>query len=55
MEVFIYKVNFCCQAKWFTHTHIHTLLISFSTLVYHKILNIVPCAIQENLVVYPFF
>ena len=29
--------------------------IFFSILVYHKVLNIVPCAIQQDLVVYPFY
>ena len=27
----------------------------FSTMAYHRILNIVPCAVQQDLVVYPFF
>ena len=29
-----------------THTHTHMLFILFSIMVYHTILNIVPCAIQ---------
>ena len=28
--------------------------VFFSIMVYHKILNIVPCVIQPDLVVYPF-
>ena len=35
-------------------THIYTFKI-FSIVVYHRILNIVLCAVQSNLVVYPFF
>ena len=38
-------VNFCCSAKWFSYTYICTLFfIFFSIIVYHRILNIVPCA-----------
>ena len=38
-----------------THTHTHTLFFMFFFLMaYHRILNIVLCAIEENLVVYPF-
>ena len=49
-------VNFCWTVKWFRyiykHTHIHrhihiySFLIFFPTIVYHRILNMVPCAIQ---------
>ena len=34
-------VNFYCIAKWFSYTYIF-----FSIMVYHGILNIVPCAVQ---------
>ena len=37
---------------------IHTytfFLILFSTMVYHRVFNIVPCAIQEEFVVYPSY
>ena len=40
---------FCCTAKWFTCIHIYIyrlLLVLFSITVYHKILNIVLCALQ---------
>ena len=34
----------------------HTFFfIFFSIIVYHRILNMVPCAIQEDFVVYPFY
>ena len=37
-----------------THTHTHThSFIFFSIMVYHRTLNIVPCAVQKDLVVYP--
>ena len=48
-------VNFCCTAKWFshthtrTHTHIYIYILFLYTLfhiVYHRILNIVRCAIH---------
>ena len=38
-------VNFYCSAKWFSYTHI-CFFILFSIMVYHRILNIVSCAIQ---------
>ena len=34
--------------------HRYTFFIVFSIIVYHRILNIVPCAIHQDLVVYPF-
>ena len=39
-------VNFCCIAKWLGYTHIHVLKIFFSSMVYPRILNILPCAVQ---------
>ena len=46
----IYKccVNICCIALIQSHTHIYTLFfkIFFSIVIYHRILNIVPCAIR---------
>ena len=42
----------------YTHTHIYIyiyiLFHILSIMVYHRVLNIVPCAIQEDLV-YPFY
>ena len=39
--------NLCCTAKWLSYTHIDILFFKFfSIMVYHRILNIVPCAIQ---------
>ena len=42
-------INFCCRAQCFSYP-----CIFFSILVYHRMLNIVPCAIQQDLVVYSF-
>ena len=43
-------VNFCCTAKWSSHTYIYTFFfIFFSIRVCHRILNIVLCAIQWDL------
>ena len=36
----------------YTHTHTHTYI--FSVMIYHRLLNIVPCAIQQDFGVYPF-
>ena len=55
-------VNFWCTAKQFIHfiyiyiyTHTYTFFFTFvSIMVYHKILNIVPCAIEWDLV-HPFY
>ena len=38
-----------------THTHTCILFIFFSIIVYHRILSIVHCAIQEDLVIYPCY
>ena len=44
-------VNFCLQQS---DSVIHTFFfIFFPIMVYHRILNIVPCATQEDLVAYP--
>ena len=38
------------------YIYIYTFFVTFfSILVYHRILNIVPCAIQKDLVVYPSY
>ena len=37
-------VNYCCTAKWFSYTYIF-IFIFFSIMVYHRTLNMVPCAI----------
>ena len=52
-----YCVNFCYTAKWFWYTYIyvHILKILFSIMVYHRILNIVPCVIQQDLVLDSFY
>ena len=40
-------VNYCCTAKWFSYTYMHAFFfIFFSIMAYHRILNIVLCAIQ---------
>ena len=41
-------INFCCTAKWFSFINIYIIF----HLVYHRILNIVPCGMQKDLVVY---
>ena len=52
----IYKVLiYGIQTKWFSYTYKHAstqMHIFFSSVGYYKILNIVPCAIQCDLVVY---
>ena len=42
----------CTHTHTHTHTHMHTF---FSIMVYHRILNIVLCAIQKDLVILFFF
>ena len=37
-------VNFCCTEKWFSYLYI-SFFISFSIMVYHRVLNIIPCAL----------
>ena len=49
-------VNFYCRAKGFSDTYIYTFFfIFFSIMVYHRVLNIVPPAVQEDLVAHPFY
>ena len=42
-------VYFSCTAKWFSYTYIHSFFVSFSIMVYHGILTIAPCALQQTL------
>ena len=35
--------NLCYIAEWLSYTYIYILFILFSIMVYHRILNIVPC------------
>ena len=47
IEVYlIYSVNFCCTIVIQLYTYKRPFCIFFSLMVYHKLLNIVPCAIQ---------
>ena len=39
-------VSFWCTAKWFSYIYNVFFFIFFSIMVYHGILNIVPCAVQ---------
>ena len=48
-------VNFRCRAKWPSHTSIYILFFTLSSIMFHhKWPNIVPCALQQNLIAYPF-
>ena len=39
------SLNTCCVAKWLSYTYVF-FFIFFSIMVYHRILKIVPCAVQ---------
>ena len=41
------------QSNSAIHTYIHFLKIFFTIMIYHRILNVVLWAIQQDLVVYP--
>ena len=45
IEVQYTMLYYCCTAKWLSYTYID---IFFSIMVYHRISNIVPYAIQED-------
>ena len=54
-------VNFCYTAKWsaihiYMYIFAHTFFFMFfSIMIYYRMLNIVPCALQEDLVVHPSY
>ena len=48
-------VNFCCTAKVIQLYIYMCFFVFFSIMVYQRILTVVPCAIQYDLVVYPFY
>ena len=39
----------------YIYIYTHILFVFFSIMVYHRILNIVLCAVQWDLLVYPFY
>ena len=45
--------NFCCRVRWFSYTYIYIYIhfkkFFFSIMVYHRILNIVFCAVQVGM------
>ena len=48
-------LNFYCIAKWPSHTYVYILFLTLSSIMFHcKWLDRVPCAIQQDLIVYPF-
>ena len=50
------SINFCCKAKWPSYTYIYIyilFLILSSIMFHHKWLDIIPCAIQQDLIAYP--
>ena len=52
------SVNFCCKVKWpsYTYRYIYDYILFFtlSSIMFHcKWLDIVPCAIQQDLIAYP--
>ena len=55
LVVFQCFVNFCCTAKWPSHTPIYILFFSLSSIMFHhKWSDIMPGAIQQNPIAYPF-
>ena len=53
----IHNAVFVSTAPWSDSViHTHTCFLKFfSILVYHRMLNLVPCAVQEDLIVYPSY
>ena len=50
------SVNCCYTAKWPSHSFIYILFLTLSfIMLHHKWLDIVPCAIQPDLIAYPIF
>ena len=41
---------FCCTVKWLRYTYIYILFHILFIMVYHRVLNMVPCAVQQDLV-----
>ena len=52
-DIWLAIVLVTCTAKWFSYTYIHIFWF-LSIIGYYKILNIIPCAIQQDLIVYLF-
>ena len=53
-----WSVNFCLTVEWLSYTYIciyiHILFLTLFSILFHpKGLDIVPCAIQQDLIAYP--
>ena len=48
-------INFFCKAQCFSYAYIYILKIFFPIMVYLRILNIVPCAIQQDFAISLFY
>ena len=54
--IYIVSISFCWIAKWPSHISIHTLFLILSFIVFHhKWLDIVPSAVQQDLIAHLFF
>ena len=50
------SVNFCCIAKWPSHTYTYIIFLVLPFIMSHyKWLDIVPWAMQQDHIAYPFF
>ena len=48
------SVNFCSTAQWPSYTYTYILFLTLSFIMFHhKWLDIVPCALQQDLTAYP--
>ena len=47
--------NFCCTAKWLSHTHICIFFIFFSIMVCHRTWNTVPCVYSRTLFIHSIY
>ena len=55
VELIYNVVSFYSIAKWPTYTYIYILFRIFYIMFYHKWLDVFPCAIQQDLIAYPFY
>ena len=49
-----YSVSFSCITKWLSYTFIYILFLTLSSIKFHqKLLDMVPCAVQQDMIASP--
>ena len=49
------SVNFYCMVKWPSYTYVYIFFLTLTSIMFHhKKLDVIPCAMQQDLIAYAF-